>query len=60
MYKSSSTDLAFINDVKLLICKLCNQSFTSEILYRKLSSFLKSKPACIAKFWRNFNVNDFK
>ena len=58
--KSSSTDLAFINDVKLLICKLCNQSFTSEILYRKLSSFLKSKPACIAKFWRNFNVNDFK
>ena len=37
--KSSSTDLAFINDVKLLICKLCNQSFISEILYRKLSSF---------------------
>ena len=36
--KSSSTDLAFINDVKLLISKLCNQSFTSEILYRKLKA----------------------
>ena len=58
--KSSSKVEHFIGDVKLLLKKLINQNFNRNILYHKLSMFLKSKPACLNKFWFNFNMSIFK
>ena len=57
--KSSSDYLDFISDVKILIGKLVNQKFNRALLYSSLNRFLRSKPACISKYWHNFNVSEF-
>ena len=57
--KSSSEVVNFISEVKLLITKLVYQNFNKTILYMKLRDFLKSRPACLTKFWYNFNVTQF-
>ena len=57
--KSCSNINDFVLEVQLLINKLCNQKFEKCILLKKLNIFLKKKPACLSKYWRNLNVNDF-
>ena len=57
--KSSSDYVDFIADVKVLISKLINQNFNSCLLYSCLNKFLRSKPACLSKYWHNFNVSEF-
>ena len=57
--KSSSNTSVFINDVKLLVNKLVNQKFDRNMLYSNLRSFIQCKPACLFKYWHNFNVSDF-
>ena len=57
--KSSTRYEDFIHDVKLLIIKLTNQKFEKSLLYSCLNRFLRSKPACISKYWHCFNVSEF-
>ena len=57
--KSSTRYEDFIHDVKLLINKLINQKFEKSLLYSCLNRFLRSKPACISKYWHCFNVSEF-
>ena len=57
--KSSSKFTDFVKDVKLLIRKLVNQKFKKRLLYSCLNRFLRSKPACLSKYWHCFNVSEF-
>ena len=57
--KSSSDLMDFIAEVKLLVAKLIHQNFKKSILYNRLSRFLKSRPACLFKYWANLKVSDF-
>lgn len=43
-----------IKDVKLLIRK-----FDKQLLYSCLNKFLHSKPACLFRYWRNFDISEF-
>ena len=57
--KSSTRCEDFINDVKLLIDKLINQKFERSLLYSCLNRFLRSRPACLSRYWHCFNVSEF-
>ena len=57
--KSSSDHIDFIADVKMLIVKLVNQKFERSKLYRALNNFIRSRPACISKYWHVFSVSEF-
>ena len=57
--KSSTKTSDFIAEVKLLIKKLINQKFDKAVLYSCLNKFIRSRPACLSKYWRCFNVSDF-
>ena len=57
--KSCSIVDDFILEVKLLINKLVKQRFCKFVLHSKLTRFLKSKPACLHKYWCNLNVQHF-
>ena len=57
--KSSTKCIDFIKDVKLLIAKLINQKFSKPLLYTCLNRFLRSKPACLSKYWHTFNISEF-
>ena len=57
--KCSTRKIDFVNDVKLLINKLINQKFDKSLLYSCLNKFLRSKPACLSKYWHCFNVSEF-
>ena len=57
--KSSTKYTDFVTDVKLLIHKLINQNFKKHLLYSCLNKFLRSKPACLSKYWHSFNISEF-
>ena len=57
--KSSGKIEAFLLEVKLLIRKLVNQNFKTTLLHHKLSNFIRSKPACLFKYWKSLNVKSF-
>ena len=54
--KSSSKLDDFIVEVKALISKLIKQKFDKNTLYQRLGCFLKSRPACLSKYWANLNI----
>ena len=58
--KSSSRVEDFISEVKLLIQKLVKQNFKRRDLLSKLNRILKSRPACLKKYWMVFNLNMFQ
>ena len=57
--KSSTRCIDFIYDVKLLISKLINQKFEKALLYSCLNRFLRSRPACISRYWHSFKISEF-
>ena len=57
--KSSSKLDDFIIEVKALISKLIKQKFDKNTLYKRLGCFLKSRPACLSKYWANLNTSLF-
>ena len=57
--KSCSSLNYFIDEVKLLINKLINQKFRKAILFKKLSQFLKNRPACLNKYWTKVTLSMF-
>ena len=42
----------------MLVVKLKNQNFKFNELKRRISSFIRYKPACLHKFCNNVRVND--
>ena len=57
---SSSKPEYFIDEAKKLIIKLSSQNYNKSLLLKYLSKFLKSKPACLNKFWANLQVGIFQ
>ena len=56
--KSSTRLTDFKDETKMLVIKLKNQNFKFNELKRRISSFMRSKPACLHKFSNNVTVND--
>ena len=57
--KSSTRFDDFSNEVKAFVLKLKNQKFKVNELNSRLCKFIKSKPACLYKYWRDLSIVDF-
>ena len=57
--KSSSKFVDLVVEVKGLLSKLLKQNFNKLLLIKYLKRFIKSKPACLHKYWSNISVDMF-
>ncbi len=48
----------FCSEVRLFVNKLVNQKFNINELYSRLSRFIKTKPACLFKYWKDVKIAD--
>ena len=58
--KSSTNFIDFKDELNTLVTKLVNQNFKINKIKHRICNFIKSKPACLHKYYRNINLNDLQ